>query len=303
MPDKLPRPPFGGTLNGIRTSQYDYWRVGYGEDSMPGLDFWVERAGEFHCKANNSSAFEFEMDRWTRAFYVTEGGGVYTFERRIVELQPGDLLVVPPNHDCVYSTSERHCYHWVALAGKWPEVWGASPRIMHTHLGLDIELAECFESIREILILQPIGAAYQALSAYYRTLARIEVLRPSRRAARKEKPESSYPEIVRNALTFLGEHCTQSFDSATVAAYACVSQSHLRSLFDRWIGESPKQVHTRLRIERAKQLIAQQQLPIQTVASHAGFGDVRHFSRVFKQVVGLPPSAYARSLHNVNDAE
>lgn len=294
MSDKLPRPPFGGTLNGVRTMQYDYWRVGEGEDFAPGLDFWIERAGEFHCKPNQSSAFEFEMDRWTRVFYVTEGAGVYTFERRVVELRPGDLLVVPPNYDCVYSTTEPHCYHWFALAGKWPEVWGAAPRIMHTHLGLDVELAECFESIREVLILQPIGADYQALSAFYRTLARIEVLRPSRRAARSNQPESSYPESVRNALNYLDEHCTESFDSATVAAYACVSPSHLRALFDRWIGESPKQAHTRLRIERAKQLITLQQLPIQVVADYVGYQDVGHFSRVFKQTVGQTPTDFGR---------
>lgn len=236
------------------------------------------------------------MDRWTRIFYVTAGVGVYTFAHRVVELQPGDLLVVPPNYECVYRTSEPHCYHWFALAGKWPEVWGASPRIMHTHLGIDAELTECFESLREILILQPIGMAYQALSTFYRTLARIEVLRPSRRAARREQSESNYPESVRTAFTYLEENCTEAFDSATLAAYVCVSPSYLRALFDRWIGESPKQVHTRMRIERAKQLITLQQLPIQEVANYVGYDDVGHFSRVFKQIVGQPPSRYARAL-------
>ena len=47
-------------------------------------------------------------------------------------------------------------------------------------------------------------------------------------------------------------------------------------------------------MERAKQLITQQQLPIQVVADFVGYQDVGHFSRVFKQTVGQPPSHYAR---------
>jgi AraC-like DNA-binding protein len=40
-------------------------------------------------------------------------------------------------------------------------------------------------------------------------------------------------------------------------------------------------------------LLQEQELPVTAVALEVGFHDVRHFSRVFKRVVGLRPSEYA----------
>ena len=66
------RPIAGGTNQGLRPLQYDYWRVGYGSDESLPLDFWIERAGEFHSKAGHyeathknhpvSSQFYFHID-------------------------------------------------------------------------------------------------------------------------------------------------------------------------------------------------------------------------------------------------
>ena len=68
-----------------------------------------------------------------------------------------------------------------------------------------------------------------------------------------------------------------------------VSQSHLRALFEKWLGESPKQYHTHYRIDQAKRLLCEQHLSIFEVAFQVGFTDARHFSRVFKQVIGVSP--------------
>jgi two-component system response regulator YesN len=67
----------------------------------------------------------------------------------------------------------------------------------------------------------------------------------------------------------------------------------LRALFEKWVGESPKQFHTRTRIEQAVRLLREQELPVSTVALQVGFSDVRHFSRVVKHVTGQRPSEVA----------
>jgi AraC-like DNA-binding protein len=47
-------------------------------------------------------------------------------------------------------------------------------------------------------------------------------------------------------------------------------------------------------MEQAKRLLREQQLSVAETAFHVGFTDVAHFSRIFKQVVGLAPRYYAR---------
>jgi len=69
----------------------------------------------------------------------------------------------------------------------------------------------------------------------------------------------------------------------------------LRALFEKWVGESPQQFHTRCRIDEARRLLNQDNLSISEIALRVGFHDPRYFSRVFKQVSGMPPSQYAAS--------
>ena len=76
-----------------------------------------------------------------------------------------------------------------------------------------------------------------------------------------------------------------------------MSPSHLRALFEKWVGESPKRFHTRCRIDQAKRLFREQNLSVAEVGFHVGFADVHHFSRVFKQITGVAPSRYVDRSH------
>jgi AraC-like DNA-binding protein len=52
----------------------------------------------------------------------------------------------------------------------------------------------------------------------------------------------------------------------------------------------------RIRIERAKADLAWGSLPVKAVAKRAGFATVQHFTRVFAELVGETPAAYALHL-------
>ena len=300
MSHSIPRPQIGGTMNGIRPTHYEYWRVGKAGEGIPQLDFWIERAGEYHCKPqHNYPHLDYQIDRWIRVFYVIKGSAELTFQNRTVQLSEGDLIVIPSNQPFHYRSSQAHRYHWFAIAGKWPTPWGAVPRIQHLALGVDRELIEQFDNIRELLILQPTSYQLQTLSAFYALLARVDRIRSQHTPTSKRSAyttSSRYPDGVRNALIYLEEHCVEPYNVTATAQQACVSESHLRALFDKWVGESPKKYHTRCRIEHAKHLFQTQHLPVQTVAGQVGYNDVSYFSRVFKQVTSYPPSEYRNQL-------
>ena len=301
MSHSIPRPQIGGTFNGIRPNYFDYWRVGKAGEGTPQLDFWIEQAGEYHCKPqHNYPHVDYQLDRWVRVFYAVRGSAEIIFHNRTCYLNEGDLIVIPTNSPFHHRATHPHRYHWFATVGKWPTVWGAVPRIQHFQLGVDRELIEQFETIRELLILQPASYQLQTLSAFYALLARIDRIRSQNAPASKRTrctPRSRYPDGVRNALIYLEEHCIEPYDVAATAQQACVSPSYLRALFDKWVGESPKRYHTRFRIEHAKHLFQTQRLPVQTVAGQVGYNDVSYFSRVFKQLTSYPPSTYRNQLN------
>jgi AraC-like DNA-binding protein len=283
------RPICGGTLGGIRPLHFDYWRVGYGQREGLKLDFWLEQAGEFHCRPPHYYAVpDYKIQQWTRVYYVTKGQGQVTVGRTAVHLSPGDLLITPTGQPFVYETAESHHYHWFALAGRWPSLWGDAARVQHWALGLDAELAATCVALRELLILQPPGYPLRAISYFYELMARVAVLKVV-----VGGETAVYPESIRSAMLFLEETATEPYDAATTANEVHLSQTHLRALFEKWVGESPQQFHTRCRIDRAKQLLRDQRLPVQVVAGQVGFNDVSYFSLTFKRLTGVSPSLFA----------
>lgn len=285
------RPMTGGTLDGLRPKNYSYWRVGKGNTEGLPLAFSIELAGEYHCEPpHNYGIFDYEVDRWMRVFYTYQGKARWETAEKTVHINEGDLLIIPPNQQGYYNSDESHRFHFFALVGNWPAIWGDGPRLVHIPVGFNRELAGEFVSLRELLILGQTGYSLQAISRFYSIFGRIHTLTNS-----SETP-SLYPDTVRNALIYLEENCTVVFDSAETAAHVHISPSHLRALFEKWVGESPKRYHTRCRINRAKQLLAQKGLSIQTVSEEVGFSDLGYFSRVFKQFTGVSPSQFSKQI-------
>jgi AraC-like DNA-binding protein len=278
----------GGTNDGRRPARYTYWRVGYGLPAPYLLPFYVEQAGEYHCKSHYVTG-SIDHPTITQLYYHLEGEA--SFERppeRAIWLQPGNLLIIPPHQTAYYRSNGGMKYHWLSLGPYWPAVWGGRPLVRLLPFAYDRELDARFAEIREILILRHRGFAIKAVGVFYELMARLEELSPSPSVS-----ESAYPEAVRNAITYLREHVTEAFDAGGTAAAVNLSQSHLRALFEKWLGESPRQFHTRCRVEQAMRLLQERELAVTAVALEVGFHDVRHFSRVFKRVVGLRPSEYA----------
>jgi AraC-like DNA-binding protein len=286
MVKNLPfRPITGGTMEGLRPARYDYWRTGYGAPKPPHLEFWVAQAGEYHCKPGYVTG-DFEHTNRTQIYFHLEGEANFECPGRSVSICRGDLLIIPVGNSFTYTARWGMKHHWFALEGNWPQVFhDLGVRLLS--LGYDAEVEARFIEVREALILRKPGYPLQAIGNFYELMARVEEI-----AGASTVPESGYPEAVRNAIIFLRENYAVPFNAANTAAAVGLSQSHLRALFEKWLGESPKQFHTRYRIDQAKRLLSEQRLPIFEVAFHVGFTDPRHFSRVFKQMTGFTPSQY-----------
>ena len=76
-------------------------------------------------------------------------------------------------------------------------------------------------------------------------------------------------------------------------ARACaLSPSRFHAIFRSAMGLSPGRYLQDLRLLRARHLLVTGDLPVKAVAAETGFGDVFHFSRLFRKRCGCSPSAY-----------
>jgi AraC family transcriptional regulator of adaptative response / DNA-3-methyladenine glycosylase II len=84
---------------------------------------------------------------------------------------------------------------------------------------------------------------------------------------------------------------------ATVEAFAArlgMTARHLNRLFAQHWGASPSIVARTARVQRAKRLLNETDLPMVEVALQAGFGSLRRFNAVFSEVYKRPPGAIRR---------
>ena len=80
------------------------------------------------------------------------------------------------------------------------------------------------------------------------------------------------------------------------ARTAHLGRSAFAAAFRLHYGDTPMGHRRRVRIERAKADLAWGSLPVKAVALRAGFATVQHFTRVFAELVGETPAAYALRL-------
>ena len=79
-----------------------------------------------------------------------------------------------------------------------------------------------------------------------------------------------------------------------VAARANLSSYHFLRVHKRTYGETPHEFLTRLRLERAKTLLARGDHNVTEACFEVGFSSLGSFSTLFTQRVGVSPSEYRR---------
>ncbi|PKO13201.1 MAG: hypothetical protein CVU39_20095 [Chloroflexi bacterium HGW-Chloroflexi-10] len=105
-----------------------------------------------------------------------------------------------------------------------------------------------------------------------------------------------YLNRIEMAMTFIDHNLTSDLDLASVAQAANFSPYHFHRIFSALTGETPQDYISRLRVERAaNMLVKSPALSITEIAFACGYSSSSVFSRSFKKTFGVPASRYART--------
>ena len=103
--------------------------------------------------------------------------------------------------------------------------------------------------------------------------------------------------ILLPALKYIEENYKNpELTIAEIAKQCHISEVYFRKLFVTQYHIPPKQFLINIRMNRAKQLLAEGKLKTSAIAAECGFTSAYHFCRAFKNQIGVTPTEYL--LHN-----
>lgn len=108
----------------------------------------------------------------------------------------------------------------------------------------------------------------------------------------KKISESKIPNLVQQIVDYIYGNYRLNLSVSEIAEKFCISQQYISRLFNKHFGKSVKEYINNVRINRAKELLKTSSLSVKEVSFAIGINDPLYFSRLFKKLVGVPPSEY-----------
>ncbi|MBN2584127.1 MAG: helix-turn-helix transcriptional regulator [Planctomycetes bacterium] len=101
------------------------------------------------------------------------------------------------------------------------------------------------------------------------------------------RPVSRRMELM---IDYLRRHLSTNVSRRDLAQAFSVTPEHVNALFKKELGMTPTQFVHRERCLSGYRLMRDEGLSVKEAARATGFSDAFHFSKVFKRIMGLPPS-------------
>ncbi len=98
------------------------------------------------------------------------------------------------------------------------------------------------------------------------------------------------PDLLREAIVLMERNLEHPLRLTEIANTVGVSQRQLERLFRKHTALTPVRYYINIRLDRARALLTQTELPIVEIASACGFNNTEHFSRAYKRRFDIVPS-------------
>ncbi|WNR45471.1 response regulator transcription factor [Paenibacillus roseipurpureus] len=109
---------------------------------------------------------------------------------------------------------------------------------------------------------------------------------------RKGKPKN----VIERIQSFIEQRYADNLQISDIAKEVYLSSTYMCLLYKQETGETINDYVTKVRIEKAKELLSDPRIKFYEICDLVGYSDPSYFSKLFKKYVGLTPSAYREQM-------
>lgn len=212
-----------------------------------------------------------------------------------IEPGRGSIIIVEPDVPHGYDCKEDLLHHWLHVEGEEVDLclkkYGVEPnRLYELHSPNEISS-----------ILRKIAMIYHDRRIYREEYLRLKVEELIVAVAMQINLQTRMSDIdfdtivrLRKLRQDMFEHPEYDWNIAEMANRMFISESYLSLLYKKCFSITPNRDLIELRVDRACALL-DNELAISEIGEQCGYSNAYHFSRQFKQVMGMSPSQYRKT--------
>lgn len=245
----------------------------------------------FYQEKEPGFMFSGEAHPMAELLYVDKGAVHSVADGRELVLNQGELVLYAPEqwHMQYAEKEQAPCMVTISFWAKGLAWEKLSNRVFAPS-------RETAEWVRQILSAQSKDNADSIFSLLTLLLLRLQAEADHRGTEAIEISVRAENTIIRKAQQYVQEHAAEKLTVAAVAEQIGVSASYLTALFHRHLAFSPGEYIRRIKLGRSKQLIREGRMNFTEISESLQYSTVHHFSRQFKQMFGMTPTEYAKSV-------
>ena len=224
---------------------------------------------------------------------VEKGKGILDVDGKKFPFKEKDIFLVPPHTKVAYSADENDpcLYHWVAYSGLFANE-------LTVKAGLTVNDAYVISPTNFNSVLRKIKEmneiATNVSGVEFKLLGHLYILF-SELFDKNESLIGDDKRHVNKAIEYLETHYQEELKVNDLAKNLLLDRTYLYRLFKQQTGLSIKEYLINLRMEKAKDLIANTNQSIHAISVLVGYTNYLSFSNVFKDKVGMTPNAFRKA--------
>ena len=264
--------------------------ISFTEDSRKQYPFYIQMAGISYCDASykidrkNSNIYCFE--------YIIKGEGTIKVNGQEFTAMKGDIYILPKGCDHLYFSDDKNPWTkiWFNIKGPLVDNLMQAYKLNNIYLIKNLDLKELFYKMFSAAkeTNKDIEEIFQKASIiFHEILLKIY--------SKVEIPKTINNETALQLKQYINNHIESNLSIKTLSNYVFRSPSQTIRIFKKEYGVTPYDYLLSVKIETAKLLLINTNIPIKQIALKLKFADEHYFSNYFKSKTGYAPISFRKN--------
>lgn len=243
--------------------------------------------------------------------FFTYSAGSMLIENTVYPINKGDIVFRRPGqltqgimpYDCYFI-----CFDLLGHAGKDPETYDFNkPQEFQPYYCNNIldaipiiytaaspeKYHELFESVLKEYIA-PNECSQLVMKSYVLKIL-YELYRDSRNPLSNHSIKYSYHyPVIKKVVEYIQDNIESKLDLKMLSELSGLSPNYFHRVFTENLGITPNDYITKIRLDKARELLVKTSLPVSEISFRCGFENIPYFSYLFKKHLGISPGKFRK---------